>query len=171
MTNAFATAFADYAPTLAADFVRYHTIRITNLIEQYEGKFMGLGNMFTNDGAYYREARGYIRSEGNTIGTIRAIGVHQERLAKDADTYAAATVASFVAKLTKKLESLSDVEVKRADGDTFIITGKLGSRSVSVHQDRILKTSPKGKLFHQWPARIYVNGNFTSEAAFKKLAA
>lgn len=171
MTTAFATAFADYAPILVADFVRYYTRVVESLIESYDGKLMGLGNMGTQDGARYRAARGYIQSEGTTPGTMRAIGVNTKRLALDADTYAAATIASFVAKLTKKLESLSDVEVLRANGDNFVITGKLGSRNVSVHQDRIMNTSPKGMLFHQWPARIYVDGKFTSEAAFKKLEA
>jgi hypothetical protein len=33
----------------------------------------------------------------------------------------------------------------------------------------IINVSPKGKLFNQFPARIYVNGKFTSAAAYAKL--
>jgi predicted nucleotide-binding protein (sugar kinase/HSP70/actin superfamily) len=101
----------------------------------------------------------------------KAIGVKQEWLEKCAKEYAEQAVQSFVAKLTKKLGALTDVQVLWANGDRFTIVGKLGDRDVKVHQDRVFKVSTQGTPFHQWPARIYLDGKFTPEAAFKKVAA
>ena len=170
MTNPFQNAFDAYAPALATDFVAYHIRVITRLIAKYEGKLFGLGNSSDADGGAYRNSRSYIEYDGNRTNSL-ANGVNLTRLQKDADEYARFAIESFVAKLTKKLAALTGVEVKRADGATFVITGMLGERRVRVEQTQVFKVSSKGTPFHQWPARIYVDGKFTSEAAFKKLAA
>lgn len=162
MTNAFQTAFADFAPVIAADYVGYFTRVINRFIA--EGK--------NRDTAYKanREASQFIEYDGTRFSS-KVVGIKQEWLEKQSHAYAKATVEAFVAKLTAKLGALTDVEVKRADGATFLITGKLGDRLVSVKQQQVLKFSTHGTPFHQWPARIYVEGKFTPEAEFKKLAA
>ena len=173
MSNPFATAFDAYAPTLAADFVRYHTNVITRLIEKYEGNLRGLTNMGTADGAAYRNSREFIAYENPTsmMITRKAVGVDAARLQKAGDEYAEAVLAEFVGKLSRKLAGVTEVKVVRADANgTFIITGKLGDALVSIEQQKIWKVSSKGLFFHQWPARIYVDGKFTPEAAFKKIA-
>lgn len=170
MTNAFATAFAAYAPILRNDFVVYHSGVVARLITEFDGRLRGLGNHGGYWGGLYRNSREFIRYDGNRMDSL-AVGVNQDWLTKQAEVYAELTIADFVAKLTKKLESLTDVEVLWANGDKFTITGKLGDRKVTVHQDRVFKVSPKGTPFHQWPARIYVDGKFTPEVSFKKLAA
>ena len=172
MSNPFVTTFDAYAPILAADFVAYHTRVITRLIEKYEGNMRGLANAYGTDGDAYRNSGYYISYTGGYPASPRtAIGVDVEALQKDGDKYAEVTIQSFVAKLTRKLAPLTDVEVLWAKGSgQFTITGKLGNRQVTVHQDRVFKISSKGTPFHQWPARIYVEGKFTTEAAFKKIA-
>ena len=174
MTNAFAAAFDAYAPVLAAEFVAYHTRVITRLIEAYEGNLRGLGNQFSADGAAYRNSREFIAYESSTstLVTRKAVGVNADRLQRAGDEYAKAVLAKFVAKLSKKLAGVTEVKVVRADANgTFIITGKMGDALVSIEQQKIWKVSSKGLFFHQWPARIYVDGKFTPEATFKKLAA
>jgi hypothetical protein len=168
--NPFQNAFDAYAPVLAADFVTYHSRVIARLIEKYEGNLRGLGNAGTYDGKAYRSSRVFIAYDGSLMSS-KAVGVVADRLQRAGDEYAKATIQSFVAKLTKKLGSLTEVEVLWATGDQFTITGKLGERKVVVHQDRVFKVSQQGTPFHQWPARIYVDGKFTPEASFKKMEA
>lgn len=162
MTNAFQTAFADFAPVIAEQYVSYFT-RVLN-------RFIAEGA--TRDAARKsnREATSFATYDSDRW-TAKVVGIRQEWLEKQSGIYAEQTVAAFVAKLTAKLGALTDVEVKRADGATFMITGKLGDRLVTVKQQQVLKFSTHGTPFHQWPARIYVDGKFTPEAAFKKLAA
>lgn len=162
MTNTFATAFADYAPVIAADFSAYMRRRVERMIAE------GMNARKAYD--FDKQAYSFAKSDGDRLGSL-IVGVSEEWLAKCAAEYAEATIQSFVAKLTKKLGALTDVEVRRADGATFVITGKLGDKAVRVEQSQIFKVSPRGTFFHQWPARIYVDGKFTPEAAFKKLAA
>ena len=174
MTNAFAaaldTAFDAYAPVLAAEFVAYHTRVITRLIEKYEGNF-DVWRSFTSDGAAYRNSREFIAYDGGRMSS-KAVGVDANRLQIAGEEYAKFVVVEFISKLVKKLASVTEVEVLWAKGSgQFTITGKMGERNVTVHQDRVFKISSKGTPFHQWPARIYVDGKFTPEAAFKKIAA
>lgn len=78
-------------------------------------------------------------------------------------------VASFVGKLEQKLERLEDVQVVNMNTSLgeFMIVGTVEGHHVRVEQTRVFKTSRKGTLFVQFPARIYVDGKFTSEADFK----
>jgi hypothetical protein len=171
MTNAFAAAFDAYAPVLAAEFVAYHTRVITRLIEAYEGDLRGLGNAGTGDGKAYRASREFIAYDGSMMSS-KAVGVVANRLQIAGEEYAKSVVVEFISKLVKKLASVTEVEVLWAKGSgQFTITGKMGERNVTVHQDRVFKISSKGTPFHQWPARIYVDGKFTPETEFKKLAA
>lgn len=160
--NAFETAFADFAPTIAAQYVGYFTRVATRLI--------GEGASRNDVHKANREVSQFIRFDGDRF-TSKAAGINHTWLDKQAAAYAEQTVAAFVAKLTAKLGALSDVSVVRADGATFVITGKLGDKLVSVKQQQVLKFTSYGTPFHQWPARIYVDGKFTPEAAFKKLTA
>ena len=162
MTNTIATAFADFVPVLAESFAAYHRRRVARMIEQ--------GMTSREAYAFSKESYSFAKTDGNTLSS-KVVGVSEEWLAKCAAEYAQHTVSAFVAKLTKKLQTLSGVDVRRADGATFVITGTLGDKAVRVEQRQTMNVSPKGTLFHQWPARIYVNGKFTPEAAFKKIAA
>lgn len=174
-TAIFTAAFADYAPVLAAEFVAYHTRVINRLIQTYEGNLRGLMNMGSADGAAYRNSRSFIAyaTPSSPLALDRkAIGVLADRLQQAGDEYANAVVAEFIGKLAKKLGALTEVKVLRANSNgTFVIVGNLADREVSIEQQKVCKVSTKGLFFHQWPARIYVDGKFTPEAAFKKLAA
>lgn len=163
MTNPFQTAFADYAPVLAAEFTSYFTRIIERAIADGE-----------NHDSLWRknkEASQFAKFDGSRLSS-KVIGINHDWLAKSAANYGTATVDSFVAKLTKKLGCLIDVEVRRANASgSFVITGKLGDRIIRVEQQQVFKISTHGTPFHQWPARIYVDSKFTPEASFKKLAA
>jgi len=93
------------------------------------------------------------------------------RLEKNAQEYAQAQVDSWRAKIQGKMGELESAKVEWfSQSGQFTITGVKNGRAIAIHQTRIMKTSSRGLLFHQFPARIYVDGKFTSEAAYKKMA-
>lgn len=89
----------------------------------------------------------------------------------DAIKYADDQVAAFVYKLLRKVGDLNNANVLDADASRFEfrIIGELQGHKISVSQNRVLNCSPLGTLYHQWPAKIYVDGKFTPEAAYKGL--
>lgn len=166
--NDFTPAFEAAAPAIASQYVASYTSRINWLIEKVGlVNLRKLGNQWGNEAATYRAVRGFMVSKDwNYTGEINTV-----YLQKKADEYAAMVISSFIAKLNRKLGRLENVKVLNLDTCTFTIKGELDGQPVLVEQTMILKTSPKGNLFNQFPARIYVAGKFTSEAAFNKLAA
>lgn len=93
----------------------------------------------------------------------------EEKLAKGAAEFAKVQVAAHVEKLVSKLEDLENTKlVFGGTGSNFLLTGTKNGHKVSVKQQSILKQSKLGKLFNQFPARIYVDGKFTPEAKFRE---
>jgi len=166
-----AAAFDALVPGIEADYIDYVKRTWKRLHENYDAQGLRkLANSSSNDGAAYRNVlRPYKKSEPGNYKVDAPYTLNEERLAKDAKEYAELQVARFVAKLTKKLQDLDTVEEPVIRGRIFTLNGTMGGRKVHVDQDQILKVSPKGNLFNQWPARIYVDGKFISEAQFKKL--
>jgi hypothetical protein len=93
------------------------------------------------------------------------------RLEKNAAEYAQAQVDAWRTKIAAKMGELESAKVEWfSQSGQFTITGVRGGKQVAIHQTRIMKTSSRGLLFHQFPARIYLDGKFTSEAAYKRTA-
>lgn len=94
---------------------------------------------------------------------------------KQAAITAAAVVAELREKTERKLEGATLTHLDYAGGGVMTVLGQIQGRNVRMEQIRVLKASSKGNLFHQWPARLYVDGQFVSEteydALFGKVAA
>lgn len=94
----------------------------------------------------------------------------KDRLRHSADQFGRDQVDSFIAKLTKKIGKLTDVNLSwGSESGSFMIKGKLNEHEVMVKQQVVFKYSSKGNFFLQWPARIYVDGKFIPEKEFTKL--
>jgi hypothetical protein len=77
------------------------------------------------------------------------------------------TAVAMTAKVAGKVGKLSGVTVRHVNGCEFNINGTDASgRSVQLVQTTVYKFSPNGKMFAQFPCRIYVDGKFTAEANF-----
>lgn len=86
-----------------------------------------------------------------------------------AQQYADLTIDAWHDKITHKLSDLQNTRVHRVDGDRFMISGERDGKKILIEQDMIINHSSNGLLFNQFPARIYVDGKFQSEEAYKKL--
>lgn len=170
--NDIITKFDALKPGLAADFTAQVTRIVEELIAAHGKNIRKLHASWGTDGNRFRAVRHFIQYDSNTM-TANPVGVNTEYLAKKAQQYADDQIAAFTLKLVRKLGALTEVSIidLNIGGFTFDITGKLGIYAVRVQQSRIINVSPKGNLFHQWPALIYVEGKKVSEAAFKKIPA
>ena len=69
-------------------------------------------------------------------------------------------------KINQKIGSIEGGKAVRVSGANFIIVGSKNGNSVRIEQNQIINCSVKGKLFNQYPSRIYVDGKFVSAAKF-----
>lgn len=167
--------FDELKPGIAADYVERVTCIAERLRERYpDGRMDQLSREWSRDGNDYRTVHRYYSYEGQGYGTRRVTGINADYLARQAADYADQQVAAFTHKLHRKLGDLRDVRIDdiNVGGFTFLIYGTApGGQTVRVEQNRILNVSPRGTLYHQWPSRIYVDGQFTPESRYKRLVA
>ncbi len=95
--------------------------------------------------------------------------INETKIAAIVSRMADDVILSWKSKIENKLGDLENSECKHLDGYRFRISGMKYGQNVVIDQDMILNVSKLGTLFNQFPARIYVNGKFLSEAKFKKL--
>lgn len=116
---------------------------------------------------FFEEVEGE-REVGRRAPVI-GIETKADAIAKAAGRYGEAMAANFIEKFNAKLGEVENVECQRASSGWLLFTATKGGHKVTVDQARVLKVSSNGKWFHQWPARIYVDGKFTPEAKFKAM--
>jgi hypothetical protein len=168
--------FDEMIPVIAAEFTSWVTKTLERIISTYDRKELSnLGGSWSSDGGKWRQLRTFtIMVDENGEPTSRFTSrykINHERIERESVRYAKGQIDAFKFKLNQKLADLADIENLKIDGSNFRFSGVLGENKVLVEQTTVLKCSNKGTLFNQWPCRIYVNGKFMSEAAFKKLSA
>lgn len=186
MTNRFssiqeiATEFDALIPSIAENFESVVTSLLADILTKYgseaRGEINKLSNRYDYDAAVWRQFRDFtvtVDVNGNKSHIVRAEGdkylINYDRIKRSAIKYAQAEVDKFKFKLVNKLEDLENISNLRIRSGEFSFDATLNDYSVRVKQTTVFKTSSKGKLFNQWPCRIYVNNRFISEAKFKKL--
>ena len=159
MTTEIRAALDAFAPELEARFARFAKRQIERLVERFGPQLRGIANSDLYR-AYAAIAPYYDRSTGE---------VNEARIEEGAREYARATAEAWADKIEGKLGELDEAEVKAMGGCAFRIAGMKGGRRVLIEQDMIVNVSPKGTLFNQFPARIYVDGKFTPAAKYAAL--
>lgn len=95
--------------------------------------------------------------------------IDQTAAADKGREYADATIDAWHDKIMYKVKDLQNSTIHHIDGNRFMISGERDGKQIRIEQDMIINRSANGLLFNQFPARIYVDGKFHSEAAYKKL--
>ena len=95
--------------------------------------------------------------------------LNNDRVKQYAALYGESATGEIIAKIGYKVGELDDGKVHHISGARFSINGKSGAHLVNINQEMIVNVSVKGRLFNQFPARIYVDGKFMSAADFDKL--
>lgn len=164
-TEALVTAaMQNFAPVL----VEMYTNHITRTHAAIVAKLGAEMKNVYNDWTFARTFRMSVAPNLNN-SSVPSSGLSADRVAKNANEYAQGTIEALQAKIVSKLGTVESVEVKRLTGCTFRINGMMNGQRFLMEQTIVVKCSSKGLVFNQFPARIYLNGKFISEAAFKKL--
>jgi hypothetical protein len=166
--------FDTMVPAIAANFESWVTTNLDRILAKYDSKqIRNLGNSFSNDGAIWRQLRTFtymVDNEGNKTSRFTSMyKVDYNRIKNESIRYAQAQVDSFKHKLQQKLSGLTDISNLAINGLEFSFRGTLAEHLIHIEQTTVLKCSKNGKLFNQWPCRIYVNGKMMPESKFKKL--
>lgn len=124
---------------------------------------------------YFKEVINNARmSSNNKLSWSREIDkipyeINEENLKKNAKEYGERVALEWYGKMIAKLGNIRDVDVSEPNRSGYIvINGKINGHDVHIEQQRIFNVSKKGLLFHQFPARIYIDGKATSEADYKR---
>ncbi|CAB4130718.1 hypothetical protein UFOVP122_22 [uncultured Caudovirales phage] len=169
MTNTALTAALEaIRPELADRYARQVRAAFTGMVAAHGPALTGIYNSWT----FVRTFRSLVApvlAARHRVGDDYAID--EAKLAKAAADYAEAAVAQWKDKIEGKLGDLTEATVISMAGARFGIKGTRAGHDVWIEQDMIVKSSTKGLLFNQFPARIYLDGKFTSEAKYKKLFA
>lgn len=108
-----------------------------------------------------------LSADGDRINSNQFID--DAKLARFAAQQADACITSWSQKISGKLGDLEDATINRLNGYTYSISGHRGGRAVTIEQQLIVKSSSKGTVFNQFPARIYVEGKFTPEKKYHEM--
>ena len=175
-TDPLKDAMKVYAPELAKDYKDFVRTTLKNIQEDLG---VGLKGVF-GSGKWYRPfsaIRGSIvKKYPPGVHSLRPeesdkipYKIHEEKLDKNADEYGERVAIEWYEKINLKVGGLSRVSTTRPRGGDIKIVGYIDGDKIVVDQQRIINVSSRGTLFHQFPARIYLNEKFISEAKYKKL--
>ena len=118
-------------------------------------------NLYFMDQRFDRETREF---------TVYARRATPELIERSAEAYSQRIAKTWVAKFEAKIGACENpvLDYYNTNG-TFLIKAEWAGKPVRLEQNIILKFSNHGRPFNQWPSRIYVDGQFTPEAKFKKM--
>ena len=175
-TNGLRAALAACKPGIAQSFVALVTRIHARMVADLGPALRGVGNSYAHAKSYRCVVSPFIVAAGgdNSLSITRDDAdrvLDIDRLQAVAKQHAEAVVAAWEVKITKKMGEVDGATVTQVDDVTFTVLGTKGDRAVRIEQRMIMNVSSAGRFFHQFPARIYVNGRFTSEAAYQRLAA
>lgn len=167
MNASLEIALSAYIPKLAD----HYAVQISRV---FDSAIKALGPTLRNVHNDHRFARMF-SSVGLCHGIYSRLGNRHndpvvfstDRVAEKCLADAEATVASLRIKIEGKLQEITNGEVIYLNGHCFSIRGERAGRKVYIEQNMIVNVSSKGTLFNQFPARIYLDGKFVSEAQYK----
>ena len=165
MTDELKNAMISYAPAIAEDYKRYVRRIFAEIVRDLGPTLKGVYNSWK-----------WAKTFSSIQSSIRSETLYSEKfldnglLVKNAKRYSVDTALSWYYKMTIKLGPLESVKVSPPDpSGEVIINGRYKGHTVTVYQHPIINVSSRGLLFHQFPARIYIDSKSVSEAAYKKL--
>ena len=137
----------------------------------------GMG--FSRTGRYSAVAMESMRfSASHRYGTGENIGcviysaeIDGDRVARVARAAAVENLLQCHRKLLRKLGAVDACTLLSACGMTMNLEATRAGRTILLRQQVVFKTSDRGRHFCQFPARMYVDGQFTPEAAVKAMFA
>lgn len=116
----------------------------------------------------YRSCRRYVRLEGGRLSGEPSLA--EDFLVKEADRYGEEQANAFLGKLMRKLDGAHDPELifSSAGGANFTLKLHAGEDNITVNQQTVMKVNQQGTFYHQFPARLALNGKPITEKALRE---
>jgi hypothetical protein len=165
--------FEAQAPQLARDYRDYVLRLYTRAYDHFEGK-IPCWVKYDNPWRYeitvlFRDVCDTINTHDKPINPTHIYVLNEKTLNEKSEKYGDEVAVQWFYKTNEKLGKLEDATLVNDSQGDVVVSGIRDGKKVVLNQQRILKRSKNGVLFHQFPARLYVDGKFTTEAAYKKL--
>jgi hypothetical protein len=159
---AVAQAIEAYKPELSATYCRIVRHELERMIAQHGPELRGVSSSWT-------WARTFSAIVSPVLASMKPATIDEAKLEAVARTYAEEVAATWAHKIGAKLGEIDGATVLSIGNGTFRVAGTRAGKAVSIEQTVVVKRSTRGLVFAQFPARIYVEGKFTSEAAYRLL--
>ena len=168
-TDALKESMLVYAPALSADYEEYVRRQFKEIIDDLGTELKGVYSS-SRWARPFQAIRDSVHQEVASSGWTSTYSLDDTKLKQNAKRYGEQVSLEWYGKLREKLGELENVTVSPPNrGGDVTVTGDHKGDKVRIDQQRIFKVSQLGTPFHQFPARIYVNDKFMSEAAYKKV--
>lgn len=158
--TAIAQALEAFRPVIADRYAKQVRYSFNQMVERLGPSLKNVGNSWEFARSWSATVRRYVDFKDGVAA------INEDRLAQGAAEYAEASSQEWLTKFQSKLGNVEFAEVRSRRGALFVIVGRRNGHSVAIEQDMIVKSSTKGKLFNQFPSRIYVDGYFTPEKKY-----
>jgi hypothetical protein len=158
------TALKDQLVAVFTNQVQHSITQTFNrLVATYGASMSGVYN--SRNGQFWKYSVSVCCDRSSHVAGADYI-LNAEKVAKFAAVMADEMADEVLAKVNAKVAELQNAKAVLVSGANFVITGLKNDQQVRMEQNQIINVSVKGKLFNQFPSRIYVNNKFTSAAKF-----
>lgn len=174
INEALRSQFEAQAPALEQDYYDYIVRAFEYQKEQRGGKVPAWVDPKKDPGAdvigELRQHSTIITPEGGRPGVDSWLELDEVELRKRAKRYGEDVAVRWFYKTNAKLGALENPTLHNDKGGYVEVSGERGGRKVFMRQQRIIKAAPTtGRLFHQFPALLYIDGKFFTEEAYARL--
>ena len=158
-------------PALVEEYKRWATWQFERLVGKYGPALNGATNSW-GDGKFVASFRHLLKRAHSSVqyDPSTPYVLNTEALDKEAPLWAKEIATQWAQKLEDKLgKDATGVECTRLSATDFNFYAERQGRKLTVRQQRVYKVSSRGMPFYQFPARMYVDGQFMPEAKVKAL--
>lgn len=169
--------FMAQAPALARAYERYIRTEFASILAKF-----GINGVIPSD--LYPNERRLTDAQKNTQAVVNSVisrhasvvqtPVHgylldEAELARRAEKYGEEAALQWFYKTNRKLGQLGSATLHRDEGGEVLVSGEKEGCKVLLRQQVVTKWAPvKREVYHQFPARLYLDGQFMPEADYAK---
>lgn len=172
INEALRVAFEAQAPTIIQNYVDYIKASYEEQVTK-RGPALALSNIWDDDRFFLKESihpvcDATLDATKPHRNVVSAWTLNADKLLKVATAFGYAAALDWFNKTNSKLGALELPNLLVSRGGFVEITGTRAGKAIRMSQQQVLKRSKLGRLFYQYPARIYIDEKFTPEREYIK---
>lgn len=163
----FCEPFMAQSASVAREYVDYVSRSFVALVKSH-GTALALTSAMDPDAAFMRKHI-YPACDRSMVAGKVTYSLNLGKLDVLAQAYGVATCRDWLEKTAFKMGAVEKPVLTAQQRGTVVISGRREGREIVINQRRVLTQSTLGRLYHQYPARIYVDGAPISESVYRKM--